>query len=93
MSVLRIPIVLTLAALLTGSAAAQTANSSAGAGSASQSSSGGTGGTANGQSAGQAPSASGGTAGSGASKIGPPTAVEQQEQQKSDADTKICKGC
>lgn len=93
MSVLRITIAFALVTFLTGSAGAQTANSSAGAGSASQSSTGGTGGTANGQSAGQAPPASGGTTGAGASKIGPPTAVEQQEQQKSDADTKICKGC
>lgn len=86
---------------------AQTANSSGGAGSATQSSSGATApqsgstapGSANGQnsqvssggtSTGQAPAAGA----MGGSKIGAPTPVEQQEQQKSEKDTQqICKGC
>ena len=79
---------------------AQTANSAAPSGSGSgansvpQFPSGGA--TANGTAAGQNAASqfpSGGTAASGTSKIGAPTAVEQREQQKSDQDTKICKGC
>ena len=89
------------AALVLGSAMpafAQTANSSGGAGSATQALGNGTapsgGNTASGSANGQNAQVSSGGATAGTSKIGAPTAVERQEQRKSDQDTKmICKGC
>ena len=80
---------LLVAALAAASGAhAQTANATApnsnagGANQAQQFPSGGT----------TAPNGAG-APGAGQSQIGAPTAVEQQEQKKSDANMQICKGC